>query len=158
MKRGVGIIMMVGAVIVLAGAGVALTVTGFLPKLLGLKPPEGTLAAQVEKVKPKEPLTPERYYDVPLIIVSLDTGGHGNRMLQLAISLLMVNREDASRMHSFLPILVDAVQVYIRTLPISETASVSKLSSHRDEMLARINAAIAPIQAEELNLRMVQQQ
>lgn len=158
MRRGVGIIIVVGVVILVAGAGVGLTVTGFLPKLLGLKPPEGTLAAQEEKAKPKEPLTPERYYDVPPMIVALETQGHGNRILQLGVSLLMENREDAGKMHSYIPILIDAVQVYVRSLPISETASVAKLGSHREEMLARINAAIAPIKAEEINLRLVQQQ
>jgi flagellar FliL protein len=158
MRRGVGIIIVVGVVILVAGAGVGLTVTGFLPKLLGLKPPEGTLAAQEEKAKPKEPLTPERYYDMPPMIISLETQGHGNRVLQLGLSLLMESREDAGKMHSYIPILIDAVQVYVRSLPISETASVAKLSSHREEILARINAAIAPIKAEEINLRLVQQQ
>jgi flagellar FliL protein len=158
MRRGVGIIIVVGVVILVAGAGVGLTVTGFLPKLLGLKPPEGTLAAQEEKAKPKEPLTPERYYDMPPMIISLETQGHGNRILQLGLSLLMENREDAGKMHSYIPLLIDAVQVYVRSLPTSETASVAKLSSHREEMLARINAAIAPIKAEEINFRLVQQQ
>ena len=158
MRRGVGIIIVVGVVILVAGAGVGLTVTGFLPKLLGLKPPEGTLAAQEEKAKPKEPLTPERYYDMPPMIISLETQGHGNRILQLGLSLLMENREDAGKMHSYIPLLIDAVQIYVRSLPISETASVAKLSSHREEILARINAAIAPIKAEEINFRLVQQQ
>src|ERR1700710_3134205 len=101
MRRGAGIIIVVGAVILVAGAGVALTVTGFLPKLLGMKPPEGTMAAAVEKVKPKEPLTAERYYDIPPMIISLETQGHGNRILQLGLSLLMENREDAGKMHSY---------------------------------------------------------
>ena len=158
MRRGAGIIIVVGAVILVASAGVALTVTGFLPKLLGMKPPEGTMAAEVEKAKPKEPLTAERYYDIPPMIISLETQGHGNRILQLGLSLLMENRDDAGKMHSYIPILIDAMQVYIRALPISETASVAKLSSHREEMLARINAAIAPIKAEEINIRMLLQQ
>ena len=158
MKRNVGIIIMVGVVVLLAGAGVAATVTGFLPKLLGLKPPEGTIAAQVEKEKPKEPLAPERYYDIPLMIVTLEAGPRDNRTLQLGVSLLMENRDEASQMHSYIPIMVDVVQVYIRSLPISEIVSVTKLSSHRGEMLARINAAIAPLKADELNFRLVQQQ
>jgi len=158
MRRGAGIIIVVGLVILVAGAGVGLTVTGFLPKLLGMKPPDGTLAAQEEKAKPKEPLTADRYYDMPPMIISLEAPGSGNRTLQLGLSLLMANREDAGKMHSYIPILIDAVQVYIRSLPISETASVAKLSSHREEMLARINAGIAPIKAEEINLRLVQQQ
>lgn len=158
MRRGAGIIIVVGAVILMAGAGVALTVTGFLPKLMGLKPPDGTLAAEVEKVTPPEPLTADRYYDMPPMVISLDTQGRGNRILQLGISLLMPTKEDAGAVRHQIPLLIDAVQVYVRTLPLSETASVAKLSSHRAEMLARINAAIAPLKAEELNLRIVQQQ
>lgn len=158
MRRGVGIIIVAGLVLVVAGAGMALTVTGFLPKLLGMKPPEGTIAAKVEKETPKEPLVPERYFDIPPMIISLDTQGHGNRILQLGVSLLMEKREDVGKMHALIPLLIDAVQVYVRTLPISETASVARLSAHRGDMLVRINAAIAPIKVEELNLRMVQQQ
>jgi len=158
MKKRAGIFIVVGAVVVLAGAGVALTVTGFLPKLLGMKPPEGTMAAQVVKEKPKEPLVPERYYDMPTIIISMETGHRENRIMQLGVSLLMENRDDASKMHAYLPILIDTVQVYIRTLPASETSTVERLSSHRGELLKRINAAIAPIHVEEISLRQVQQQ
>lgn len=158
MKRSVGIIIVVGVVVVLAAAGVGLTVTGFLPKLLGMKPPDGTIAAEVEKVKPKEPLTADRYYDIPLMIITLQAGPRDNRTLQLGVSLLMENRDDASKMHSYVPILVDAVQVYVRSLPIAEIVSVQKLSSHRADLLARINTVMAPIHAEELNFRLVQQQ
>ncbi len=158
MKKRAGIFIVVGVVVLVAGAGVALTVTGFLPKLLGMKPPEGTMAAEVVKEKPKEPLVSERYYDMPTIILSMETGRRENRIMQLGISLLMEKRDDASNMHSYLPILIDVVQVYVRTLPPSETATVEKLSSHRDELLKRINAAIAPIKVEEISLRQVQQQ
>ncbi len=158
MRRGVGILIVAGGVLLVAGAGVALTVTGFLPKLLGMTPPEGTLAAEQEKAKPPEPVVPERYFDMPPIVISLETQGHGNRILQLGISLLMATRDDASKMHGYMPLLIDAMQVYIRGLPLSETSTTERLSTHRAEMLARINAAIAPLKADELNLRQVQQQ
>ena len=61
-------------------------------------------------------------------------------------------------MHGYMPLLIDAMQVYIRGLPLSETSTTERLSAHRAEMLARINAAIAPLKADELNLRQVQQQ
>jgi flagellar FliL protein len=159
MRRSRGVLILVGGIVLVAGAGVALTVTGFLPKLMGVKPPAGTIAAEQEKVKPPQPIVPERYYDLRTpIMISLDTNGHGNRLLQLGISLLMQSREDAGEMHGVAPLLIDAVQVYIRSLPASELSSVGKLSAHRGEMLARINAAIAPLKADELNLFMVQQQ
>jgi flagellar FliL protein len=159
MRRGVGVLILVGGIVLVAGAGVALTVTGFLPKLLGMKPPDGTIAAEQEKVKPPEPIVPERYFDLRQpIMISLDTQGHGNRILQLGISLLMATREDADAMHDQAPRVVDAMQVYLRSLPIGEISSVGKLSAHRGEMLARINAAIAPLKADEVNLFMVQQQ
>jgi flagellar protein FliL len=153
--RRMGIIIAAAGLLVMAGAGVALTVTGFLPKL---KPPDGTIAATVEKAKPPEPLVPERYYNLPPIIITLEAQGRGNRILQLGLSVLMDTRDDASQMHSYAPLLIDAMQVYIRGLPLSETSSVAKLSAHRQEMLARINAAIAPMKAEELNFLTVQQQ
>ena len=159
MKGRLGIMILAGVVLLVAVAGAVLMVTGFLPQLLGMKPPEGTIAAKaVEKPKPKEPLVPERYYDPPMIIISLPSNGRETRIMQLGISLLMETREDAGNMHSYLPLLVDAVQVYIRSLPPSEIASVARLNGHREEMLARINAAVAPLKAAELNLRQVQQQ
>jgi flagellar FliL protein len=158
MKKRTGIFVVVGVVVVLAAVGVGLTVTGFLPKLLGMKPPEGTIAATVVKEKPKEPLVPERYYDMPTLVLSMETGRRENRIMQLGISLLMENRDDASKMHAYLPLLIDAVQVYVRTLPPSETETVERLASHRDELLKRINAAIDPIKVEEISLRQVQQQ
>ena len=160
MRRSVGVLILVGGIVLVAGAGAALMMTGFLPKLLGMKPPEGTMAAVEEKKpKPPEPITPERYFDLrPPIMISLDTQGHGNRILQLGVSLLMPTREDVNSVRGVTPRVVDAMQVYIRSLPISETESVAKLSAHRAEMLDRINAAIAPLKADELNLYMVQEQ
>ena len=159
MRRGVGVLILVGGLVLLAGAGVALTVTGFLPKLLGMKPPDGTIAAEVEKKKPEVPLTADRYFDMKQpIMISLDTQGHGNRVLQLGISLLMETREDVGAVRELTPRVIDAIQVYIRSLPISETSSVGKLSAHRGDMLDRINAVIAPLKADEINLSVVQQQ
>lgn len=159
MRRGVGVLILVGGIVLLAGAGVALTVTGFLPKLLGMKPPDGTIAAEVEKKKPEVPLTADRYFDMKQpIMISLDTQGHGNRVLQLGISLLMETREDVGAVRELTPRVIDAIQVYIRSLPISETSSVGKLSAHRGDMLDRINAVIAPLKADEINLSVVQQQ
>lgn len=159
MRRGVGVLILVGGIVLLAGAGVALTVTGFLPKLLGIKPPDGTIAAEVEKKKPEVPLTADRYFDMKQpIMISLDTQGHGNRVLQLGISLLMETREDVGAVRELTPRVIDAIQVYIRSLPISETSSVGKLSAHRGDMLDRINAVIAPLKADEINLSVVQQQ
>jgi flagellar protein FliL len=153
-----GIIIVAALVLVVAGAGVALTVTGFLPKLLGMKPPDGTVAATVEKEKPAEPLVPERYYNLPPLIITLETQGRGNRILQLGLSILMETRDDASQVHVYAPLMIDAMQVYIRGLPLSETSSVAKLAKHRQEMLDRINTAIAPMKADELNFLTVQQQ
>ena len=159
MRRGVGVLILVGGIVLLAGVGVALTVTGFLPKLLGMKPPDGTIAAEVEKKKPEVPLTADRYFDMKQpIMISLDTQGHGNRVLQLGISLLMETREDVGAVRELTPRVIDAIQVYIRSLPISETSSVGKLSAHRGDMLDRINAVIAPLKADEINLSVVQQQ
>ncbi|HEV2674076.1 MAG TPA: flagellar basal body-associated FliL family protein [Aliidongia sp.] len=159
MRRGMGVLILVGGIVLVAGAGVAMTVTGFLPKLLGMKPPEGTIAAEQEKAKPVQPLTPERYFDLRQpIMIALDTQGHGNRVLQLGISLLMETREDASAARDLTPRVIDAIQVYVRSLPLSESGSVGKLSAHRGDLLARINAAIAPLKADELNLSVVQQQ
>lgn len=160
MRRGVGVLILVGGIVLLAGAGVALTVTGFLPQLLGMKPPDGTIAAEAEKkVKAPVPLTADRYFDIKQpIMISLDTQGHGNRILQLGISLLMETREDTGAVRALTPRVIDAVQVYIRSLPIAETTSVGKLSAHRGDMLDRINAVIAPLKADEINLSVVQQQ
>ena len=160
MRRGMGVLILVGGIVLLAGAGVALTVTGFLPKLLGMKPPDGTIAAEEEKkVKPPVPLTADRYFDLKQpIMISLDTQGHGNRVLQLGISLLMETREDTGAVRALAPRVIDAIQVYIRSLPIAETTSVGKLSAHRGDMLDRINAVIAPLKADEISLSVVQQQ
>ena len=159
MRRGVGVLILVGGIVLVAGAGAALTITGFLPKLLGMKPPEGTIAAAEEKPKPQEPIVPERYFDLRTpIMISLDTHGRGNRVLQIGISLLMATRDDAGSAHDYAPRVIDAMQVYIRSLPLSETSSVTRLSAHRGDMLARINAVIAPLRADEINLYMVQEQ
>ena len=72
---------------------------------------------------------------------------------------ISINRwQPANVLRALATDLIDAVQVYVRGLPIAETTSVARLSAHRAEMLARINAAIVPLRADELNLRQVQQQ
>lgn len=122
----------------LAGAYFA----GLLDPLLG---PDEVVEEQHEPV----PITV--FYDLPQMLVNLNTGGgRKNNYLKIAISLELTNQEAAVELEALLPRVVDNFQVYLRELRVEDLRGSAGVQRLREELLMRVNAAVHPIEVRDV--------
>lgn len=131
------IILAAGAIVFLLVTGGVLYVTGIVDKLIGHK--EETAAA-----KPVQP-PPTVFFDLPDLLVNLNTTGRKPSFLKLSVSLELERADDLQRLQSVMPRVVDNFQVYLRELRVEDLHGSAGLYRLREELLSRVNTAAAPV-------------
>jgi flagellar protein FliL len=84
------------------------------------------------------------FYDLPEILVNLNTGGRKSTFLKIRVSLELRNPRDIGRVESVMPRIMDNFQVYLRELRVEDLKGSAGMYRLREELLARVNAAAAP--------------
>jgi len=126
-----------GAVGLLLVAGAGLYFTGMLDGLLGKKH-----AAAVAEASPPKPLV---FFDLPDFLVNLNSNGAKKAsFLKLSVSLELEKQEDTARLQAVMPRIVDNFQIYLRELRVDDLRGSGGIYRLREELLARVNAAVAP--------------
>jgi flagellar FliL protein len=126
-----------GAVGLLLVAGAGLYFTGMLDSLLGKK------ASAVAEAPPPKPLV---FFDLPDFLVNLNSGGTKKAsFLKLSVSLELQNQEDTGRLQAVMPRIIDNFQIYLRELRVDDLRGSGGIYRLREELLARVNAAVAPV-------------
>jgi flagellar FliL protein len=121
---------------VLLAAGAGLYFTGVIDKLIGHTPEVAELAAPA--------LAPAVYYDLPDLLVNLNTTGRKPSFLKLSVSLELERAQDLPRLQAVMPRIIDNFQVYLRELRVEDLRGSSGIYRLREELLTRVNAATAP--------------
>lgn len=124
-----------GGALLLVTGGV-LYATGIANKFIGHKEP---VAA-----KPAEP-PPAVYFDLPDLLVNLNTTGRKPSFLKLSVSLELERAEDLPRLQAVMPRIIDNFQVYLRELRVEDLRGSGGIYRLREELLARVNTAAAPV-------------
>lgn len=125
--------------LMLAGVGGALLVTGVLDPLLH---PETAVA----EAEPEVPAAgPGYFYELPDIIVNLNTANRRQNFLKISVSLELADQESVAQLEQVLPRIIDNFQVYLRELRLEDLRGSAGLYRLREEMLRRVNAAAAPV-------------
>ena len=111
--------------------------TGLLDPLLGAESAsddheESPLAATV------------LFYDLPEMLVNLNTGGKQTNYLKIKVSLEVENEAMLAQLESLLPRVVDNFQVYLRELRVEDLNGSAGLYRLKEELLVRVNMAIKP--------------
>lgn len=130
------ILLLVGG---LAGAFFA----GLLDPLLGKSEP--VVEEEVAPVASKAV-----FYDLPEMLVNLNSSGRKNTYLKISISLELVREEDRAELATLLPRVVDNFQVYLRELRIEDLRGSAGLQRLREELLIRVNTAAQPIEVRDV--------
>jgi flagellar protein FliL len=135
-----------GAGLLLLGAtGGVLYFTGIAGKLLGTKPAE-TASAEPAPPPPK----PSVFFDLPDLLVNLNSTGRKASFLKISISLDLEDQADTARIQAVMPRIIDNFQVYLRELRVEDLRGSGGIYRLREELLARVNAAASPVKVKDV--------
>jgi len=128
--------------VLVVGSGSVLYYTGILNKLLG----SHTTEAKVEAPPPK----PDVFFDLPDLLVNLNSNGRRASFLKISVSLELEDQADVERLKAVMPRIIDNFQVYLRELRVEDLRGSSGIYRLREELLARVNAAAAPVKVKDV--------
>ena len=131
-------------ILLLIAAGAGAFMAGLLDPLLG-KEPEPVVEEEIEPVASKAV-----FYDLPEMLVNLNSSGRKKSYLKISISLELTNEVDRDEIATLLPRVVDNFQVYLRELRIEDLRGSAGLQRLREELLIRVNTAAQPIQVRDV--------
>ncbi len=147
------LIMIVLPLLLLLGGGAAAYFMGALDSLLGEEPTEETLAEDGEGGGGEDvamPVEDAVFFDLPELLVNLNTGGRRSQFLKIRISLEVPSLADQQRVEAVMPRVVDNFQTYLRELRIEDLQGSAGMYRLREELLTRVNAAVKPTTVNEV--------
>lgn len=130
--------------LVAAGGGGAYF-TGMLRPLIG--GPAG------EEGAAEAPPSPSVFFDVPEMLVNLNSPGKKSNFLKIKVSLEMEDADAVKQIESVLPRVIDSFQVYLRELRIEDLNGSAGLFRLREELLQRVAAAAKPTKIRDVLFR-----
>lgn len=92
------------------------------------------------------PINKAVYYTMPQFLVNLNSSGKNQVFLKTTVVLEVAKEADISFIESNLPRLTDGINTYLRELRSSDLAGSAGIQRLREEILLRVNKAIAPVQ------------
>ncbi|MBE2192293.1 MAG: flagellar basal body-associated FliL family protein [Alphaproteobacteria bacterium] len=164
------IIMIAVPLVLLLGGGAGLYFSGMLDKLLGKEEVtaegeehaegdgHGDAAAEGEHGKKEgeggghgesEHAVGAVFMKIPDLIVNLTSAGQP-RYLRLSIQLELESEEDMKKVEAVLPRVVDQFQTYLRELRVDDLRGSKGIYRLQMELLARVNAAAAPVEVNDV--------
>lgn len=132
--------------LLLATTGGVLYFTGLAGKLMGSKPAETADAAAPVAPPPK----PSVFFDLPDLLVNLNSTGRKASFLKISVSLDLEDQADTARIQAVMPRIIDNFQVYLRELRVEDLRGSGGIYRLREELLARVNAAAAPVKVKDV--------
>ncbi|HUN40260.1 MAG TPA: flagellar basal body-associated FliL family protein [Acetobacteraceae bacterium] len=121
----------------LAGLLAGLWFSGMLPRWLGLSHPHATEA---------QAATPQPIYiDLPEMIANLNGNPRRPSYIKLDARIEVASQQDADRIRQAMPRLQDLFLTYMREMRPDELRGSAGLYRLREELIARADAAAAPV-------------
>lgn len=130
--------------LILGGVGAGLYFGGFI----GSKEPKEVVEEAVTTKK-----STGIFYDLPDIIVNLNTAGRKARFLKISASMELQKQQDIVEIEKVMPRVLDHFQTYLRELREEDLRGSSGIYRLRFELLARVNAAASPVQVNDILFR-----
>lgn len=147
-RKKMVILLAAGLVVVLVIAGAA---TYFLLFAGGDEPAEEAAAAQVEA----EASAKAQFFDVPELIVNLDSGNGASRFLKIKLSLEVGSEPDRLELETLLPRVQDDFQTYLRSLRVEDLQGSAGIYRLKEALLLRVNQAVEPVVVKNVLVREV---
>lgn len=133
--------------LVLIGGGVG---AAFMLGLFGGSPPPPVEEGAAKP--PPPPTTAQRafFFEVPDLIVNLNTSGRKSTFLKIKIALELEGPQDVDRINDVLPRIVDNFQVYLRELRVDDLNGSAGMYRLREELLRRVNISARPVKVRDV--------
>ena len=146
-KRKKIILFVVLPVLLLLGIGIGVAV------MLGAfssEPPPTDENAQVQEEEVEVPVIQTTFFEIPDLIVNLNTSGRKSAFLKIKISLEITDPADIDTINQLLPRIVDNFQVYLRELRIEDLQGSAGMYRLHEELLRRVNIAVRPAKVKDV--------
>jgi len=145
------ILFIVLPVLIVIGAIAGVFFSGILSKA----EPKPEAAAGDEAPAPLPRAAPKQtvFFDMPDLIVNLNTGTGPNRrtnFLKISVSLELENPGDIEVVTQNMPRIIDNFQIYLRELRIDDLQGSAGLYRLREELLRRVNLAARPARVKDV--------
>ncbi|MDD3021008.1 MAG: flagellar basal body-associated FliL family protein [Alphaproteobacteria bacterium] len=157
------LIMIIVPILLLLGGGAGLYFSGMLDKMLGKggekaaategehgegAAKEGEAGAEGEHGEGAH-VAGAVFMKIPDLIVNLTSSGQP-RYLRLSIQLELANDGDMKKVEAVMPRVIDQFQTYLRELRVEDLRGSKGIYRLQMELLARVNAAAAPVEVKDV--------
>jgi len=139
LPRKLQIIAAAGLLVVLGGGGAAFYFFG-----MSSAEPGEDAAASVQTEADNLPAAQAAFFDIPDIIVNIQTPDSTPAYLKLSVSLELEKAEEKAAIEPVLPRIVDQFQTYLRELRVEDIRGSAGVMRLKEELLRRVNLAVAP--------------
>lgn len=135
--------------LLLLGGGAAAYLTG----VFGGAPKEAEAAKADAEPEETKAAGPGYFYDMPDMIVNLSSQGRQPRFLKISVSLELDSEADAKKVEKKLPRVTDHFQTYLRELRFDDLQGSAGIYRLRQELLARVEASVDPVEVRDVLFR-----
>jgi len=90
------------------------------------------------------------FYDLPEMLVDLNTKGRKRTFLKLRVSLELSRPQDTAIVEQLMPRIIDNFQVYLRELRLEDLQGAEGIYRLREELLVRVSNAVRPAQVNDV--------
>lgn len=154
------VLILVAGLVVVGGGGAAAWFLGLLGggKSEAAAPAHGASAAADHEAPGRDghgaPPAPQiAFVDLPDILVNLKSTNKRPRFLKLKVALEVRDARTADQVKALTPRILDGFQLYLRALEAEEIEGSNGMLTLKEELLARINQAVAPSRIDDVLLK-----
>lgn len=152
-KKKLLIIIIAVVVLLLAGGGAAFFLLagddGKKAKAKTEEHAEGEVEGEAENGEGEHGAKAEKdtgpvYYELPEFLVNLSTANKSTSFLKMKVTLELASKKDIKVVEKFMPRITDSFNTYLRELRPTDLSGSAGMQRLREELVLRINQAIAP--------------
>lgn len=103
-----------------------------------------------EEAANDKPVGPAIFYDLPEMLVNLNTPGRKQTFLKIRVALELSDPLDVQRIEQVMPRIIDNFQVHLRELRVEDLQGASGLYRLREQLLERVKTAAKPAKVQDV--------
>jgi len=114
---------------------------------------DGMEAAEQAPPKPPPPPIKAAFFDLPDIIVNVQTPDGSPSYLKLSVALELEEADDKVAIEPILPRIIDQFQTYLRELRLEDIRGSAGVMRLKEELLRRVSLAAQPVPVRDVLLK-----